>query len=48
MRFEWNLLKNIPMKNINEYIDGKYDNTNKSNPDYIPYNMQMPDYNNLK
>ena len=48
MRFEWNLLKNIPMKNINEYIDGKYDNANKSNPDYIPYNMQMPDYNNLK
>lgn len=47
MRFEWNELKNIQMDSIEDYTSGKYDKKYKNNPDYIPYNLQMPDYNNL-
>lgn len=50
MRFEWNSnIKSIKGVNrLSEYIVGKYDTPeNLRNPDYIPYNMQMPDYTTL-
>lgn len=46
IRYEWNNIKNY-VSDIKAYTEGKYDTPeNLNNEDYVPYNLQIPDYIN--
>ena len=46
IRFEWNMMKQFDIEDINEYISGKSDKKYLSDPNYVPYDIQIPDYIN--
>ena len=48
LRYEWNMMKNFDIDDIDEYINGISDKKYFNNLDYIPYNIQMPNYYNLQ
>lgn len=46
--FQWNMMKGFEIEDIDEYIRQECDKRYANNPDYVAYNLDVPDYMNLR